>query len=403
MRVAYLDHAATTPLDPEVRAAMEPFLGDSYGNPSSRHPLGVRAAEALDEARECVARALGGRPDDVVFTSGGTEANNLAVLGLARAAVRARRGGDGAPHELPHVLIGATEHPSVREAALALGEEGFEVERLGLGPDGDVDADELARRLRPTTVLVSHMLVNNEFGTVYSIARLAETVRRAAPGARIHTDAVQGVGKVELGLGALGVDALSLSAHKIHGPKGTGALLLAPGVRPRPLVHGGGQEAGVRSGTENVAGIVGCARAVELAVREPERGRAHLTALRTRLRDGLPRVPGARLLEGATASPAIAAVVLPGAPAEVWMHHLEAAGVMTSAGSACASRSREVSPGLLALGLAADEARQVLRFSLSRASVAEDVDLALAELERVASRLANSGPERAGARPRARR
>jgi cysteine desulfurase len=249
--IVYLDHAATTPLDPRVRAAMEPWLGASFGNPSSRHPFGVAAAEALDAARAELARAFAVRASDIVFTSGATEANNLGVIGQARAARRHGR----------RVLIGATEHPSVREAAESLEREGFAVETLKLAADGSVDLDDLARRAGPDVVVVAHMLVSNEFGTVYPVRELSRTVRARAPNARLHVDAVQAVGKLDCALAELGCDSLALSGHKLHGPQGVGALVLA-GATVEPLQVGGGQERGRRSGTENVAGAVGLAAAV---------------------------------------------------------------------------------------------------------------------------------------------
>lgn len=362
----YLDNAATTPIADGVLATMQPFLEGGFGNPSSRHPLGLRAQDAVDEARRRVARATGAEPEGVVFTSGGTEANNLAVLGLARA--RKARAGN-------HVLVGPTEHASVRASAEALREEGFEVETLELDAKGDLDLDDLAERLRPSTVLVAVMLVNNEFGTIYAIPRAARIVRANAPQAYVHVDAVQGIGKIDVSLGEIGAHSLSLSAHKIHGPKGAGALVLADGVVPRPLMHGGGQEKGVRSGTENVVGIVGLGVAVEEAVRHLEEFRcADTGALRETLRGGLEQVGGTRLLEpGSERSPAIAAVQLPGPPAEVWMHHLEARGVFTSAGAACQAKHRSVPSALVALGLDEESAKRVLRFSFSRFTTEEEV------------------------------
>jgi cysteine desulfurase len=201
MQPIYLDNAATTPLAPEVGEAMRPWLEDAFGNPSSRHALGVRAAEALDEARWSVARALGAGPEGVVFTAGGTEANNLAVLGLARAA------GSG------HVLVGPTEHPSVDRAAQALADEGFDVERAALLPGGALDLDDLESKLRADTVLVAQMLANNEVGSVYPLAEVARRVRARAPRAMLHVDAVQGFGKLSVSLGELGADSVALSAH----------------------------------------------------------------------------------------------------------------------------------------------------------------------------------------------
>jgi len=378
MRTLYLDNAATTPLDPDVRRAMEPFLGEGYGNPSSRHALGVAAARALEEARARVARAVGARSENVVFTSGGTEANNLAVLGLARARARAGR----------HLLIGPTEHPSVRDAAGALVSEGFEIETLRLDASGALDLEDLRARLRPDTVLVAQMLVNNEFGTVYPLARFARLVRAHAPQALVHVDAVQGLGKLEFTLGELGVHSLALSAHKFHGPKGTGALVLAGEPRPRPLVFGGDQERGLRSGTENVAGIVGLGLAAELATQRLVQSRAAFAERRAELRTELARIPGAELLEPAGSEGCVDAIVsllLPGPPGETWMHHLESRGVFTSVGSACQAKKGGISPALLALGLDPVRAKQVLRVSFSRSTSAEEVRgfaLVLAELAR---------------------
>jgi len=377
LEAIYLDHAATTPLDPEVRAAMLPWLAGEFGNPSSRHAPGVRAARALEEARSALARAAGARAEQVVFTSGGTEANNLAVLGFARA-----RAGLGR-----HVLIGATEHPCVREPAQVLAGEGFEVESLRLDARGTLDLDDLARRVRPDTVLVAHMLVNNEFGTVYPLARAARLVRAAAPECLFHVDAVQALGKVEVSLAALGVTSLALGAHKFHGPKGVGALVFDAPVPPRPLLHGGAQERGLRAGTENVAGIVGLGRAAELADGALTHGRAHLAMLAETLLAALAPLGCARVEPGGSegCTPAILALRLPGAPAEAWMHHLEARGVYTSVGSACQARKGGLSPALLALGLDERRARQVLRVSFSRHTSVAEVRRAaehLAELAR---------------------
>jgi len=366
MGTVYLDNAATTPLAPEVRAAMAPFLAESFGNPSSRHSMGVSAAQAVEAARRAVARLTGAELGGVVFTSGGTEANNLAVLGHARQRVRHGR----------HVLIGPTEHPCVRDSARALAEEGFELETLRLDAAGGLDLADAEARLRPDTVLVAQMLVNNEFGTIYPIARLARIVRRSAPQAVLHVDAVQAVGKVEVSLGELGAHSVALSAHKFHGPKGTGALVLAPGVRPRPLVFGGDQEQGLRSGTENVAGIAGLGKAAELVERRLGEARARFAERRAELARELARLRGAELLAPAGSegvAPAICSVLLPGPPAEVWQHHLEARGVFTSVGSACQAKKGGISPALLALGLDERRAKQVLRVSFARETSAAEV------------------------------
>ena len=376
MQPIYLDHAATTPIDPRVRKGMAPFLEAEFGNPSSRHAVGIRAAEALDSARARIARAVGGADRDVLLTSGGTEANNLAVLGAARI-----RGGG-------NLVIGSTEHPCVRASAAALSEEGFEVREMSLDAEGGLDLDSAAALLDEDTVLVSQMLVNNEFGTHYPVRELARMTRRLAPRAHVHTDAVQGLGKVEIDIEELGVDSLAISAHKVHAPKGTGALVTRGQVRLRPLVFGGGQQEGLRPGTENVAGAVGFGLAAEFADSELEGTRLATARARSRLLEGLSRVPGSRPVEpGCERVDAICAVLLPGAPAEVWQHHLEARGVYTSVGSACQSNDKEVSPALRALGLDAETARHVMRFSFSGWTKIEEIDAALEAVAGVAPAL----------------
>jgi len=381
--VIYLDNAATTPLSPEVREAIEPFLGGSFGNPSSRHPLGIEAARAVERARERIALVLGAPdPDGVVFTSGGTEANNLGVLGAARA--RRRHG--------KHVLVGAAEHPSVRMPVQTLGQEGYTCETLRLAPGGALDLQDAARALRPDTCLVTHMAVNNEFGSRYPIEELSALVRGHSPHAHVHVDLIQALGKVPVSFAELGADSISISAHKLHGLKGTGALVMHPDTRLAPLVFGGGQERDVRPGTENVIGIVALGAAVEQAVRKLETSHAHMHALQRLLAGEIANLEGYELLEARGGgrdgfSPAIAALLLPGPPAEVWMHHLEEKGVYTSVGSACNARSKEASPGLFALGLDERSARQVLRLSFAGTTSEDEVRDAVAALRRVGQEL----------------
>ncbi len=378
--VVYLDNAATTPIVAKVRDKMLPWLGADWGNPSSRHSLGVKSRAAIDRARDQVARALAAKPERVIFTSGGTEANNLAVLGAARA--RKKFG--------THLLVGPAEHPAVRDPALALFDEGFQVEVGELGPDGAFDLDAFLSAVRKDTVLVALMLASNEHGAIYPVSKVAAGVRRIAPNAHIHTDAVQALGKLDVDIVELGVDSVSISAHKIHGPKGTGALVLARDLPLRPLVFGGGQEGAIRSGTENVAGIVGFGEAVEMADQTLEGTNAQLSKLKQRLADGLAEIGGMRVLNPGGSNPSlgsIAAVLVSGPPAEVYLHHLEERGVLVSVGSACQAHKNEASPALLALGLSAEEARKVLRFSFSRESTDSEVDRALTVLRELAGEL----------------
>jgi cysteine desulfurase len=380
----YLDNAATTPLDPRVRAALRPWIDERFGNPSSRHRQGQSAADAIDEARVRVARALGAEPAHVIFTSGGTEANNLGTLGSARA--RAKHG--------KHVLVGPTEHACVRESAHALVAEGFEVETLRLSGDGSLDLAHLEARLRPDTVLVAQMLVQNEVGSVYPVRAAARAVRARSPHAALHVDAVQAFGKLEISIGDMGADSLAVSSHKVHGPQGAGALVTRGEIALKPLVFGGGQEHGLRSGTENVAAIVGFGRAAELTAQEADAARAHFEKLRGVCLKGLARIRGARVIEprsnrddAPSRVAAIVAVVLPGAPSEVRMHHLEELGVIVSAGSACHAHKREASPTLLAMGISAEEARTILRISFSRLNTEDEVGRAMEALAEVCRKL----------------
>jgi cysteine desulfurase NifS len=370
-RSIYLDHNATTPLAPEVLEAMLPFLREEYGNPSSIHGPGTRARSAVEAARRSVAVALACTARRVVFTGSGTESDNLAVRG---AAWRRRDRGK-------HVVTSAIEHPAVLEACAALEELGFEVTRLPVDRSGHVRPQSLEEALRPDTVLVSIMLASNELGTLQPIADLARIAH--AGGALFHTDAVQALGKVSVDPARLGIDLLSVSAHKIHGPKGVGALFVREGVALSPLVRGGGQERGIRSGTENVAGIIGFAKACELArqrleSRQPER----LRPLVARLLEGLGQlVPGARRNgEGPDTLPGTLSVTLPGIRGESLVLDLARRAVHFSSGSACQSGHPEPSHVLLALGLRPEEAHCSVRFSLGPDNDERDIDEALARI-----------------------
>ncbi len=380
MEPIYLDHAATTPLADEAREAMLPFLGAAWGNPSSVHRRGVAAREAVDRARAQVARAVGADPRRVVFTSGGTEANNLGLLGAARGV----RSGAGA------VWVGPTEHACVRAAAGALGREGLRVTRGALRADGELDLDALDRAVVPETRAVALMLVSNELGTIHPVSCVAALLRARGSRAHLHVDAVQALGKLPLSLEELGADTLALSAHKVGGPQGVGALVLARELALEPLLHGGGQEGGLRSGTENVAGIVGFGAAAERAAREQEGTLRRLGELRTQLLAGLEPIEGVHPLvvgDPTRQQPGILALRVDGAPAEVWLHHLDARGVVVGAGSACQANKRELSPTFAAAGLDEQQARQVLRLSTAASTTPQEVERALATIDEVAREL----------------
>lgn len=377
----FLDAAATTPVRREVLEAMWPYLSGEFGNPSSHHSLGEAAAAALAGARAATAKALGARPGEIIFTSGGTEADNLAVKGIALAR-------HAADPRLDRVAISAVEHPAVQESALYLERvHGFAVDVIPVDAYGQVTEQALAAALRPETALVSIMYANNEVGTVQPVARLAALAREH--GIPFHTDAVQAAGWLPLDTAALGVDALSISGHKLGAPKGSGALFVRGRIRLEPLVHGGGQERGRRSGTENVAGAVALATALTLA-RPSRPGTGDDPAVRVAaLRDDFIRsvlagVPGA-ILTGHPAGrlPSVASFCFPGTSGESVLLELERQGIICSSGSACAAGSDAASPVLLAMGVGAEVAQTAVRFSF-------DSTITAAELEEAAAAVRNA-------------
>lgn len=368
----YLDNAATTRVKLEVRAAMEPFLDRDYGNPSSLHAAGRRARRALEDARETVASRLGADPKEIVFTSGATESNALAIAGAAEA-LRGR--GD-------HLVTSAIEHPSVLEAFARLERQGWRVTRVGVDGAGLVDPAAVAAALTPKTVLVSIMTVNNEVGSVQPIA----AIRKAVGGVLFHTDAAQAIGKVPVSL--RDVDLLTLSAHKMHGPKGVGALWIRKGTPLAAQLTGGGQEFERRAGTENVAGAAALAAAMSLASDV-----AAMTALRDRLQRGLEALGGMRIAGPAERrAPHILNVSIEGIDGEAAILAMDAAGLCVSSGSACASGSTKPSHVLQAMGLPSDVSKSSVRFSLSSLTTAEEIDAALGIAAKVVGRLRNISP-----------
>jgi cysteine desulfurase len=363
----YLDHAATTPLAPEVLAAMLPHLTDDHGNASSIHAVGRTARAAVERAREQVAAALDVDPLDVLFTSGGTEADNQAVKGIAWAARDAGRG--------DHVVTTAIEHHAVLDAVAWLGAaQGFDVTVVPVEPDGLVDPDRLLAAVTDRTVLASVMAANNELGTVQPLEAIGPAL--AARGVPLHTDAVQAFGRVPLDLDGWQVGAASLSAHKFSGPKGVGVLVLRRTVPATPLLHGGGQERSVRSGTFNAPGIVGCGAAAELAAAAMATEVPRLRMLRDTLIEGLCALDGVALNGSRTARlPHNAHLAVRGCDGEALMAALDRAGVCASAGSACQSGAAAPSHVLAAVGAAADSAH--LRLTCGRTTTADDVERAV--------------------------
>ncbi|MFD4420792.1 cysteine desulfurase family protein [Agromyces sp. NPDC058484] len=371
----FLDHAATTPVRREALEAMWPFLTGSFGNPSSRHGLGDEAARALAAARDEVAAIVGCRPGDVVFTSGGTEADNLAIKGISLANPRGR-----------HVVVSPIEHEAVLDSAAYLARmHGFEVDEVDVDGGGRVHPEALARVIRPDTALVSVQLANNEIGTVQPIAELAEIAH--ASGAAMHTDAVQAAGWLPIGIGALGVDALSLAGHKVGAPKGTGALVVRGRIPLEPVLHGGGQERGRRSGTENVAGAVAFATALRLADEERADAAARVGALGAELAARVTaEVPGAVLTGDPTRRlPGTVSFVFPGTSGEAVLLELERDGVLCSSGSACAAGSDAPSHVLTAIGIPGEIAQTAVRFTLGAATTADEIADAAASVTRAVS------------------
>ncbi|HEY9227972.1 MAG TPA: cysteine desulfurase family protein [Gemmatimonadaceae bacterium] len=352
----YLDHAATTPVRPEVLEAMLPFYGPRFGNPSSVHRWGREARTALDEARERVARCLGASVDEICFTSGGTEADNIAVLGSWRAH---REHGRNA------VVTTPVEHKAVLEAVHQAAREGADERLCGMTPTGTVDRASYDAVVNDNAAVVSVMWVNNEIGTIQPIAELA--ARAKSVGALFHTDAVQAFGKVVIDAKAVPFDILTISGHKIGAPKGIGAVFIRRGTVIEPLFHGGSQDRGRRPGTENVAAVIGLARAAELAVAEREEDWERLERLRTRLEERiLARIPDAVIhgRNAAARAPHIVSVSVPGTDSESLLMALDLRGIGCSAGSACQSGSIEPSHVLSALGVAPDLASSAIRMSL---------------------------------------
>ncbi len=378
----YLDYAATAPLRPEVAAAMAEVLSTPLGNPTGSHPPAQRARRLLEEAREGVAAFLGRDPGEVVFTSGGTESANLAVLGVAETTLR--------EHGEAVVLCSAVEHPAVRESARAAAQTGVDLRELPVDERGVLDAEALARTLSSRTTLVAVMTANNETGVIEPVAEVAEAVRRRAPQAHVFTDAVQAAPFLDLAEVTAGADLVSVSAHKVGGPVGTGALGVSPAVKLLARQHGGGQERERRSGTQDVAGAVGLATALRLAAAERDTSTTRVAALRDRLRDGLLGVTeGAHrtVPAGVPVLPGHLHLCVPGVEREELLVALGAEGVCASGGSSCASGALEPSHVLAAMGVAPGLAAGAVRFTLGYGTTDADVDRALAVVPAVVATL----------------
>jgi cysteine desulfurase len=366
----YLDHNATTPIDERVVEAMRPYQTQFFGNPSSLHKLGRLSRGAIDQAREQVAALVGAKPFQVIFTSGGTEANNLAIKGLAASFPSVR------------LAFGATEHPSVSEAVAAARRFGATCSALAVNEDGQIRSEALEEWASGQGGLVSVMLANNETGVVQDLAPVVERARRSQ--AAVHTDAVQAAGKIAVDFESLGVQLMSLSGHKIGGPKGVGALITDQTVHLEPLLHGGGQEQGLRGGTENVAAIVGFGKAAELARAELTDRASHVAGLRSLLEDRLSRIPGITLFARSQRRlPNTLQIAAEGVDGEMLVMLLDRAGIAVSSGSACASGGGEPSPVLTAMGVPASLAKSAVRISLGSSNSEAHVDALVTALKQI--------------------
>jgi len=377
MGTIYCDYNATTPLDPEVRAAMWPFLTEIWGNPSSLHQYGRRARAALDQARDRAAAVLGAKPSEIIFTSGGTESVNLAILGAARA----RR------HEGRHLITSSIEHHAVLQAMAYLEQhEGFRVTRLPVTREGLVEPDQLAAALDEETVLVSIMAANNEIGTLQPVRELAAVCRRR--GVWFHTDAVQFFGKMEFNsVHELGADLVSLCGHKFHGPKGAGLLYIRSPLRVHPLQFGGPHENELRAGTENLPGIIGLVTAMERFLRPPVFEPSRMRLMTKALLEGLLEVPGVELLGSAQQRlPNTVAVGVRGLDSMTLVAGLDIEGVCASAGSACSAGAMEPSHVAKALGVSPEIAAGLVRFSLGRENTPDDIPRIVEAFRTVVSR-----------------
>jgi len=382
MKKIYLDHAATTPTHPEVVAAMLPYFTDAFGNPSSIHSLGQESRAAVEESREQIARLIGAQSEEIIFTSGGTEADNYAIKGVTYAN----------RHKRNHIITTSIEHHAVLEPCKFLKEQGFKVTYLPVDRNGLIDPEDARKAITDETILISVMHANNEIGTIEPISEIGRIAKEK--GIYFHTDAVQTTGRIPVNVDELGVDLLAMSAHKLYGPKGVGALYIRRGTRIGSFMHGGSQERGRRASTENVPAIVGFGKAVEIAQKETDGEMKRLVPLRDNLIQGLlERIdqfhlnghPSQRLPNNVNVSVAFV-------EGESMGISLDLEGIAASTGSACTSDALEASHVLLAIGLPGELAQGSLRFSLGRDTTEEGIDRVLEVFPRIVARLRSMSP-----------
>jgi len=391
MNRVYLDFNATTPVEPEVLDAMLPYFSAQFGNASSIHTFGQKARAAVETAREQVAGLIGARPQEIVFTSGGTESDNHAIFGIVSSSLTSTNSSASlAPR--PHVITSFVEHEAVLNACQALETRGVNVTYLSVDRDGLIDLENLQRALRPETVLITIMHANNELGTIQPLEQIGRIAKEVD--VYFHTDAVQSAGKIPIDVNRMQLDLLSISGHKLYAPKGIGALYIRGGTRLRQLLYGGHHQRGMRPGTENVAGIVGLGKAAEIARNSLATDAKRLSALRDQLEHGLlNRVPDSRVNGGhAPRTPNTANLVFPGVEGEALLIALDLKGLACSTGAACSSGAVEPSHVLTAIGLPGEEARASLRFSLGRHTTQTEIDFAISVVPAAVAQLRQLSP-----------
>jgi len=381
-RRVYMDHAATTPVDPEVVEAMVPYFTEIYGNASSLHSFGREAHNAMEEARSRVARLVNASPEEIIFTAGGTESDNIAIKGAAYAN---RSKGD-------HIIASTIEHPAVLETCRSLERQGFKVSYIPVGKDGLIELESLRKAVTERTIVITIMHANNEIGAIEPIEEIAEIA--GTNSVIFHSDAVQSAGKIAIDVKEIGIDLLSISAHKIYGPKGIGALYIRKGTRLEPIIHGGGHERGLRSSTENIPGIVGLGKAAELAERRMSEDTAHLTNLRDQLiKSTLSEIEESYLNGHPTKRlPNNAHFRFTGIEGEALILNLDERGIAASTGSACSSKKLLPSHVLMAIGLDEVQAHGSLRLTLGRENTKEDVEYVLQVLPETVGKLRAISP-----------
>ena len=372
----YLDNSATTRVYPEVAELMMKIMTEDFGNPSSMHKCGMTAEHYLKDAATAAAKSIHADVSEILFTSGGTESNNTALIGTALAKKRVGK----------HIISTNVEHPSVGAALEFLEKEGFTVTRLPVNEKGVITPEQVAEALQPDTILVSVMMVNNEIGSIFPIEEIAKIVHKKNPKTYVHTDAIQAYGKLPINVTKLGVDLLSVSAHKLHGPKGVGFLYIKKGTLLRPIIYGGGQQKGMRSGTHNVPGIAGLALAASITCKNMEEKNEALYARKAAFIEALGSIEGVYVngAPGKESAPHIVSASFAGIDrVEVLLHALEGEGIYVSAGSACASNHPEISRTLLAIGLAPEFLQSTLRFSMGYETTEEELMETVEALKRL--------------------